>query len=99
MSRELDEETRKIVRMLLYPTIFERELNQAFVDRVAGTIRLGGAYALSREELEAGMNAALASDADLSDWVAPQHPDAVVRDYLERLREALGRRSSHAPPD
>ena len=66
------------------------------IDRIAGTLRDKGMYAMTPEALEAGMKTALASDADLSDWVAPQHDDAAVRRYLEGVLKAL---ETRLPPN
>ncbi len=89
MSDEVDERTRALVRALLYPTIFEADLNETVVARVAEGVRGGRAFAAPRDELEAAARTALASGADLADWVAPQHSDTAVRAYLAALLLAL----------
>lgn len=81
---------RGLIRILLYPTIFERELTAAVAQRVAEGIRDGRLFGPSREDLEAAMRAALASEESLAEpAMAPQHSDASIRAYLTAVLERL----------
>lgn len=84
----LEANAKGLIRMLLYPVIFEHDPVEG-VDRVFDIVVHGGVGNSTPEQYRAAVDAALSSDEDLAALLPQPHSDAIVRRYLEALRSRL----------
>lgn len=90
MSAVLDFDLRRaaILRMLIYPVQFEADpLNG--IERVVAQVVFAAHSRLSLPDVIAAIDAGLASDARLSEFIPQGHSELVIRGFLSALRVRL----------
>lgn len=88
---ELGPDVAPLVRALLYPALFERDL-LGFVDRVIEVTIDRQALGRSADDYAKAIDIALASDAELRQYGADHHAEEQVRDFLAEVRRRLAAR-------
>jgi hypothetical protein len=81
----IDENTKGLMRLLIYPVQFEKDPKNG----IEGVIEFIIQDWVSRAEYIAAIKSALNSTEDLSTLIAQPHSDSTIRDYLRELERTL----------
>ena len=84
----IDNNTKGLIRYLIYPVQFEKDPNTG-VERVVGFVMEEEAVGVSREKYIAAIKSALNSTEELSTLIPQPHSDLKIREYLRELERAL----------
>jgi hypothetical protein len=85
---DLDLQGDAILRMLIYPIQFEADpLNG--IDRVLAQVVFADHSRLLLRDVNAAIDAGLASYGKLSELIPQSHPEEVIRGFLSALRKRL----------
>ena len=84
----LDIRTKGVLRRLIYPVQFDVNPVNG-VDRIIRLVVMRSSDEIPPQEYIDAIDAGLASDDLLSDLIPQDHPEALIRDYLDAMRKQL----------
>ncbi len=84
----IDNNTKGLIRYLIYPVQFEKDPNNG-IERVVGFVIEDEAVGVSREKYIAAIKSALNSTEELSTLIPQPHSDLKIREYLRELERTL----------
>ncbi len=84
----IDEDTKALIRALIYPVQFEQDPKNG-IERVVELVIQDKMMGVSREKYIAAIKSALISTEELSTLIPQPHSDAKIRDYLRELERTL----------
>jgi hypothetical protein len=86
----IDNNTKGLIRSLIYPVQFEKDPNNGIervVEFIIEDVALG--VGVSREKYIAAIKSALNSTEELSTLIPQPHSDLVIREFLRELERTL----------
>jgi hypothetical protein len=84
----IDEDTKALIRTLIYPVQFEQDPKNG-IERVIELVIQDKMMGVSREKYIAAIKSALIGTEELSTLIPQSHSDSEIRDYLRELERTL----------